>query len=66
MPRRRFQSPGVILQITFPLLIVLFMVYFSLVLSRFVITGKLSPYVYWENPILNAGRELERSRREPK
>ena len=58
MGRRRFQSPGLILQITLPLLIVLFMIYFSLVLSRFVITGTLSPYVYWENPIQSAGQEL--------
>ena len=63
--RRRFQSPGLILQIILPLLIVLFMVYFSLVLSRLVITGKLSPYVYWEHPIINAGQELERSRLQP-
>lgn len=56
--RRRFQSPGLLLQITLPLLIVFFMVYFSLVLSRLVITGKLSPYVYWERPIESASREL--------
>lgn len=40
------------------------MVYFSLVLSRFVITGNLSPYVYWENPILSAGQELEEQRKQ--
>jgi hypothetical protein len=61
--RRRFQSPGLILQITVPTLIVLFMFYFSLVLSRFVITGKLSPYLYWKNPLHSAVvEELEQSR----
>ncbi len=61
--RRRFQSPGLIIQILVPTLIVVFMIYFSLVLSRFLITGKLSPYVYWESPLQAAIiEELEQAK----
>ena len=63
MPRR-FQSQNRVLQIVLPLLIVLLMVYFSLVLSRFVITGKLSTKVYWESPLTNAVLEEQQKQQQ--